>query len=144
VRLWLQVHFHFTQAAPLLRHYTKFPKAVGQLVSASLFDEVELSLTQGRWVGGQQAQYGVPLRSPADQHTWVITVASMQQQQLFARLLVCLLACLLACLIACWGDGCALWVLQTSVIPHTQLLSGAVTMTTSTSSSRNSSCQLAS
>jgi hypothetical protein len=81
---------------------------------------------------------------PAD-HTWLITVAGMQQQQLFARLLVCLLACLLACLIACWGDGGALWVLQTSVIPHTQLLSGAVTVTTtSTSSSRDTSCQLAS
>uniref|UniRef100_A0A383WL46 GPI transamidase component PIG-T n=1 Tax=Tetradesmus obliquus TaxID=3088 RepID=A0A383WL46_TETOB len=43
------VHFQFTQTAPLLRHYTIFPKAVGQLVSASLFDEFQLSLTQGRW-----------------------------------------------------------------------------------------------
>ncbi|WIA37427.1 hypothetical protein OEZ86_014351 [Tetradesmus obliquus] len=43
------VHFQFTQTAPLLRHYTIFPKAVGQLVSASLFNEFQLSLTQGRW-----------------------------------------------------------------------------------------------
>jgi hypothetical protein len=51
------VHFHFTQTAPVLRHYTTFPKAVGQLVAASSFDELELSLTQGRWVSSrQQAQ----------------------------------------------------------------------------------------
>ncbi|WIA17204.1 hypothetical protein OEZ85_014084 [Tetradesmus obliquus] len=43
------VHFQFTQTTPLLRHYTIFPKAVGQLVSASLFNEFQLSLTQGRW-----------------------------------------------------------------------------------------------
>jgi hypothetical protein len=78
LRLCLQVHFHFTQAAPLLRHYTTFPKAVGQLVSASLFDEVELSLTQGRWVGGQPAEHGMPsckLTHTGQQCCWRATAA---------------------------------------------------------------------
>ncbi|KAI8464451.1 MAG: Gpi16 subunit, GPI transamidase component-domain-containing protein [Monoraphidium minutum] len=45
----VQVHLHFTLSAPSRRHYTLLPKAVGQLAAGVPFDEVELSLTQGRW-----------------------------------------------------------------------------------------------
>jgi hypothetical protein len=47
-----QVHLHFTLSSPHKRHYTLLPKAIGQLAAAVPFEEVELSLTQGRWVGG--------------------------------------------------------------------------------------------
>lgn len=45
-----QVHLHFTLSAPSRRHYAVLPKAIGQLAAAVPFSEVELSLTQGRWV----------------------------------------------------------------------------------------------
>ncbi|KAF8065876.1 STP13 [Scenedesmus sp. PABB004] len=52
------VHLQFELSAPARRHYALFPKAVGQLVAALPFDEVELSLTQGRW---QYQRWGQPL-----------------------------------------------------------------------------------
>lgn len=46
----VQVHLRFTQESPCRQHHVLFPKAVSQLVAALPFDELELSLTQGRWV----------------------------------------------------------------------------------------------
>eukprot|EP00775_Hariotina_reticulata_P013318 gene13318-13447_t len=43
------VHLHFVSRALHRQHYNIFPKAVGQLLEAIPFEQVELSLTQGRW-----------------------------------------------------------------------------------------------
>jgi len=48
------VHLHFTLSAPRKRHYTLLPKAIGQLAEGVPFEEVELSLTQGRWVRARE------------------------------------------------------------------------------------------
>jgi hypothetical protein len=53
-----QAHLHFTIAAPAARHYALLPRAVGQLAARLPFDDVELSLTQGRWHHGS---WGAPV-----------------------------------------------------------------------------------
>jgi hypothetical protein len=49
-----QVQLQFTLSSPSRRHYSVLPKAIAQLAAGVPFEEVELSLTQGRWVGGMR------------------------------------------------------------------------------------------
>lgn len=46
----MQAHLHFSLSSRARRHYTLLPKAIGQLAEGVPFEEVEMSLTQGRWV----------------------------------------------------------------------------------------------
>ncbi|KIY99334.1 GPI transamidase component PIG-T [Monoraphidium neglectum] len=45
----IQVQLQFTLSSPSRRHYSVLPKAIAQLAAGVPFEEVELSLTQGRW-----------------------------------------------------------------------------------------------
>ena len=62
---WLQAHFEFSSSVPLAaRHAGTFPAPLLSLARQHGVQQLELSLTQGRWVSAAACRQAAPLPAP--------------------------------------------------------------------------------